>query len=185
MGYEIAAGLGIKMAEPDREVYVLVGDGSYLMMAQEIVTAVQENVKLTILVVDNQGFASIGGLSKTVGCEGFATRYRYRDEQTGLLDGDRLPVDLAQNAASLGAVATRACTRDAIRTALQSARSSDRTTAIVIPVDLEQRVGGYESWWDVPVAEVSSSKTVQEVRREYERARTAERHYLRRPGAQV
>ena len=184
MGYEIAAGLGIKMAAPDRDVYVLVGDGSYLMMAQEIVTAVQENVKLTILVVDNHGFSSIGGLSQAVGCEGFATEYRYRNEQTGLLDGDLLPVDLAQNAASLGAVATRACTRDAIKSALQSARASNRTTAIVIPVDREQRVGGYESWWDVPVAEVSTLKTVQTARREYERARTAEREYLRGPGAQ-
>ncbi len=185
MGYEIAAGLGIKMAEPDRDVYVLVGDGSYLMMAQEIVTAVQENVKLTILILDNHGFASIGGLSQAVGCEAFATKYRYRDERTGLLDGELLPVDLAQNAASLGASASRACTRDAILTALQSARASDRTTAIVVPVDLEQRVSGYESWWDVPVAEVSSVKTVQEARREYDRARTAERHYLRRPGAHV
>jgi len=185
MGYEIAAGLGIKMAEPDRDVYVLVGDGSYLMMAQEIVTAVQENVKLTILIVENHGFASIGGLSKAVGCEGYATEYRYRNERTGLLDGDLLPVDLAQNAASLGAVTTRACTREAIQAALESARGSDRTTAIVIPVDIEQRVGGHESWWDVPVAEVSTLKTVQEARREYERARTAERHYLRRPGAHV
>ena len=185
MGYEIAAGLGIKMAEPDRDLYVLVGDGSYLMMAQEIVTAVQENVKLTILIVENHGFASIGGLSKAVGCEGYATEYRYRNERTGLLDGDLLPVDLAQNAASLGAVTTRACTREAIQAALESARGSDRTTAIVIPVDIEQRVGGHESWWDVPVAEVSTLKTVQEARREYERARTAERHYLRRPGAHV
>jgi 3D-(3,5/4)-trihydroxycyclohexane-1,2-dione acylhydrolase (decyclizing) len=183
MGYEIAAGLGIKMAAPDRDVYVLVGDGSYLMMAQEIVTAVQENVKLTILIVDNHGFSSIGGLSQAVGCEGFATEYRYRNDRTGLLDGDLLPVDLAQNAASLGAVATRACTRDAIKAALQSARASDRTTAIVIPVDREQRVSGYESWWDVPVAEVSTLDTVQTARREYERARTAERHYLRAPGA--
>jgi 3D-(3,5/4)-trihydroxycyclohexane-1,2-dione acylhydrolase (decyclizing) len=183
MGYEIAAGLGIKMAAPDRDVYVLVGDGSYLMMAQEIVTAVQENVKLTILIVDNHGFSSIGGLSKAVGCEGYATEYRYRSDRTGLLDGDLLPVDLAQNAASLGAVTTKACTRDAIKTALQSARASDRTTAIVIPVDREQRVSGYESWWDVPVAEVSTLDTVQTARREYERARRAERDYLRAPRA--
>jgi 3D-(3,5/4)-trihydroxycyclohexane-1,2-dione acylhydrolase (decyclizing) len=183
MGYEIAAGLGIKMAAPDRDVYVLVGDGSYLMMAQEIVTAVQENVKLTILILDNHGFSSIGGLSKAVGCEGFATEYRYRTGRSGLLDGEPVAVDFTQNAASLGAVATKACTRDAITTALQAARDSDRTTAIVIPVDLEQRVPGYESWWDVPVAEVSTLDTVQTARRTYERARTAERHYLRAPGA--
>ncbi|HXW08742.1 MAG TPA: 3D-(3,5/4)-trihydroxycyclohexane-1,2-dione acylhydrolase (decyclizing) [Vicinamibacterales bacterium] len=178
MGYEIAAGLGIKMAAPDRDVYVLVGDGSYLMMAQEIVTAVQEGVKLTILVLDNHGFASIGGLSRAVGCEGFATEYRYRDSRSGRLEGERLPVDFVQNAASLGAVATRACTPDAIRTALDSARASDRTTAIVIPVELDERVGGYESWWDVPVAQVSTARAVQEARREYDRARGAERHYL-------
>ena len=76
MGYEIAAGLGVRMAAPDREVFVLVGDGSYLMMAQEIATSIQEGVRLIILVLDNQGFASIGGLSKSVGCAGFATAYR-------------------------------------------------------------------------------------------------------------
>ncbi len=178
MGYEIAAGLGIKMAAPDREVYVLVGDGSYLMMAQEIVTAIQEGVKLTILILDNQGFASIGGLSRAVGCEGFATEYRYRDRRSGLLEGDLLPVDFTRNAASLGATAVRACTRDAIKAALESARAGDRTTAIVIPVDRNRSVGGYESWWDVPVAEVSAGEAVQEARREYERARKAERHYL-------
>ncbi len=96
MGYEIAAGLGIKMAAPDRDVYVLVGDGSYLMMAQEIVTAVQEGVKLTILILDNHGFASIGGLSQAVGCGGFATEYRHRNDRSGGLDGNLLPVDLAQ-----------------------------------------------------------------------------------------
>jgi 3D-(3,5/4)-trihydroxycyclohexane-1,2-dione acylhydrolase (decyclizing) len=183
MGYEIAAGLGIKMAAPDRDVYVLVGDGSYLMMAQEIVTAVQEGVKLTILVLDNHGFASIGGLSQAVGCDGFATEYRYRNHRSGQLDGDLLPVDLAQNAASLGAAVVPACTRDAIRTALESARASERTSVIVIPVDREQRVGGYESWWDVPVAEVSTRQSVQAARREYERARGAERNYLRASGA--
>ena len=83
MGYEIAGGLGVKMAAPDREVYVLVGDGSYLMMAQEIVTAVQEGIKLTIVLLDNHGFASIGGLSESVGSGGFGTRYRYRDAATG------------------------------------------------------------------------------------------------------
>jgi len=178
MGYEIAAGLGVKMAAPDREVYVLVGDGSYLMMAQEIVTSIQEGVRLTILVLDNHGFASIGGLSKSVGCAGFATEYRSRDTETGLLDGDVIPVDFAANAESLGARAARACTPAAIREALENARQSDRTTAIVIPVDREERVGGYESWWDVAVAEVSTIDAVRAARAEYERARAAERTYL-------
>jgi 3D-(3,5/4)-trihydroxycyclohexane-1,2-dione acylhydrolase (decyclizing) len=178
MGYEIAAGLGVKMAAPDREVYVLVGDGSYLMLAQEIVTSIQEGVRLTILILDNHGFASIGGLSQSVGCSGFLTQYRQRDRRSGLLEGDMLAVDFAANAESLGARAIRACTPQAIRAALEAARGADRTTAIVIPVDPEQRVAGYESWWDVPVAEVSELEAVQKARAEYVRAREAERHFL-------
>ena len=178
MGYEIAAGLGVKMAAPDREVFVLVGDASYLMLAQEIVTSVQEGVRLTIVVLDNHGFASIGGLSHAVGCSGFVTQHRYRDPRTGELDGEVLPIDLAANAASLGAHAIRACTASAIRDAIDAARRGDRTTAIVIPVDPDARVGGYESWWDVPVAEVSTIDAVQRARDEYVRAREAEREFL-------
>jgi 3D-(3,5/4)-trihydroxycyclohexane-1,2-dione acylhydrolase (decyclizing) len=178
MGYEIAAGLGVKMAAPDREVYVLVGDGSYLMMAQEIVTSIQEGVRLIVVVFDNQGFASIGGLSQAVGSSGFLTRYRHRTPETGLLDGDLVAVDFAANAESLGARAIRACSADAIRAALETARTADRTTAIVIPVDINHRVGGYESWWDVPIAEVSTIDAVQKAREEYERARKAERYFL-------
>jgi 3D-(3,5/4)-trihydroxycyclohexane-1,2-dione acylhydrolase (decyclizing) len=155
-----------------------VGDGSYLMLAQEIVTSIQEGVRLTILVLDNQGFASIGGLSRSVGCSGFLTQYRRRNGQTGQLDGEALAVDFAANAESLGATAIRACTPEALRAALEGARRADRTTAIVVPVDPEQRVPGYESWWDVPVAEVSSIEAVQQARADYERARKAERHYL-------
>src|SRR5918998_3771763 len=103
MGYEIAGGLGVKLAAPDREVIVMVGDGSYLMMAQELATAVQEHVKLTVVLVQNHGFASIGALSESVGAQRFGTRYRYRNPESGALDGDLLPVDLAANAASLGA----------------------------------------------------------------------------------
>jgi 3D-(3,5/4)-trihydroxycyclohexane-1,2-dione acylhydrolase (decyclizing) len=178
MGYEIAAGLGVKMAAPDRDVYVLVGDGSYLMMAQEIVTSIQEGVRLIVVIFDNQGFASIGGLSQAVGSSGFLTRYRHRTRETGLLDGDLVAVDFAANAESLGARAVRACSPDTIRAALETARTADRTTAIVIPVDIDHRVGGYESWWDVPIAEVSTLDAVQKAREEYERARKAERHFL-------
>jgi 3D-(3,5/4)-trihydroxycyclohexane-1,2-dione acylhydrolase (decyclizing) len=110
MGYEIAGGLGIKMADPDREVFVMVGDGSYLMMAQELVTALQEGVKLTIVLVQNHGFASIGALSESVGSRRFGTQYRFRNPATGSLDGDKLPVDLAANAASLGADVTAVTT---------------------------------------------------------------------------
>jgi 3D-(3,5/4)-trihydroxycyclohexane-1,2-dione acylhydrolase (decyclizing) len=178
MGYEIAGGLGVKMAAPDREVYVLVGDGSYLMMAQEIVTAVQEGIKITIVLLDNHGFASIGGLSEAVGSGGFGTRYRYRNAATGELDGEVLPVDLAANAASLGARAIRADTLTALRDALETTRSEARTSVIVVPVDREARVGGYDSWWDVPVAEISTSPEVQQARAAYDTARRKERDFL-------
>ena len=153
------------MAAPDRDVYALVGDGSYLMMAQEIATSIQEGVRLIVVIFDNQGFASIGGLSRAVGCSGFATRYRHRDAQTGLLDGDLVAVDFAANAESLGAPRDpRLHAAPRSSAALETARTADRTTAIVIPVDIEQRVGGYESWWDVPIAEVSTIEAVQKAR---------------------
>ena len=178
MGYEIAAGLGVKMAAPDRDVYVLVGDGSYLMLAQEIVTSIQEGVRLIVLILDNQGFASIGGLSQAVGCSGFLTSYRHRDRRSGQLDGEPVAVDFVANAESLGARAIKACTPAAIRAALEAARGADRTTAIVIPVDRDQKVPGYESWWDVPIAEVSTVEAVQKAREAYVRARQAERSFL-------
>ncbi|HEY0735424.1 MAG TPA: 3D-(3,5/4)-trihydroxycyclohexane-1,2-dione acylhydrolase (decyclizing) [Herpetosiphonaceae bacterium] len=178
MGYEIAGGLGIKMAAPEREVYVMVGDGSYLMLAQEIVTSIQERIKLAIVLLDNHGFSSIGGLSESLGSAGFGTEYRYRDPATQQLSGDVLPVDLAGNAASLGAHICRADDVASLHAALAEARSCDRTTVIVIPVDREQRVGGYESWWDVPIAEVSEQATVQEARAAYEESRQRERYFL-------
>jgi 3D-(3,5/4)-trihydroxycyclohexane-1,2-dione acylhydrolase (decyclizing) len=113
MGYEISGGLGVKMAAPDREVYIMVGDGSYLMMAQEIVTAAQEGYKLTIVVLDNHGFSSIGGLSRACGNRGMGTEYRYR--RNGRLEGDPIPVDFVANAQSLGARAVRARTREELR----------------------------------------------------------------------
>jgi 3D-(3,5/4)-trihydroxycyclohexane-1,2-dione acylhydrolase (decyclizing) len=178
MGYEIAGGLGVKMAAPERGVYVLVGDGSYLMMPQEIATAVQEHVPVTIVVFDNQGFASIGGLSASVGSGGFGTRYRYRSRATGELDGDVLAVDFAANAASLGARACRVDTLEALRSALAAARNEPGPSVIVVPVDREARVGGYESWWDVPVAAVSSMADVQQARAAFEAARRRERDFL-------
>jgi 3D-(3,5/4)-trihydroxycyclohexane-1,2-dione acylhydrolase (decyclizing) len=178
MGYEIAGGLGVALAAPDRDVYVLVGDGSYLMMAQEIVTAIQEHVKLTIVLFDNKGFASIGGLSESVGSAGFGTRYRYRDAATGDLDGDVLPVDLAANARSLGAQVHCAANATQLRSALAAARAATVTTVIAVPVDRESRVGGYDSWWDVPVAEVSTDSAVRKARATYEKDRRRERDFL-------
>jgi 3D-(3,5/4)-trihydroxycyclohexane-1,2-dione acylhydrolase (decyclizing) len=171
MGYEIAGGIGVKMARPESRVHVMVGDGSYLMMAQEIVTAVQERIDLTIVLLDNQGYASIGGLSEHVGCQGFGTKYRHRDDE-GNLEGEPIVVDFVANAASMGAHASHAATRDEIRAALTDASTRPGVNLIVVPVDREQRVGGYDSWWDVPVAETSPLSTVQRARDEYERSRS-------------
>jgi 3D-(3,5/4)-trihydroxycyclohexane-1,2-dione acylhydrolase (decyclizing) len=183
MGYELAGGLGVKMAAPDRDVYVLVGDGSYLMLPGELVTAIQEGVKLTVVVVDNHGFNSIGALSRSVGLDGFGTQYRYARSGAPVLDGDdspppHLPLDLAANAASLGAVAIRAHSIAELRKALRQARTEEVTTVIVVEVDRYEGVPGYESWWDVPVSEVSGRAEVREVRAGYESARRAERSFL-------
>ena len=176
MGYEIAGGLGVKMAAPDREVYVMVGDGSYLMMNSEIVTSIQEHYKLIIVLIDNHGFSSIGGLSQSVGSGGFGTRYRQRDPASGQLDGELLPVDFAANARSLGAHAIQAADLPSLKAALERAKDEQRTTVVVIETDPEQRVPGYESWWDVPVAEASEIAGVRSAREGYEAARRRERH---------
>ena len=173
MGYEIAGGLGVKMAAPDREVYVMVGDGSYLMMAQEIVTSLQEGVKINIVVLDNHGFSSIGGLSRACGNRGMGTEYRYRKDAK--LEGDPIPVDFVNNARSLGADAVRAHTREDLRSALLEARKNPKTSVIVIETDYAQRVPGYESWWDVPIAEVSEVESVRAARERYVEARKKER----------
>jgi len=173
MGYEISGGLGVKMAAPDREVYVMVGDGSYLMMAQEIVTSLQEGYKLTIVVLDNHGFSSIGGLSRACGNKGMGTEYRYRSH--GKLEGDPIPVDYVANARSLGAEAVRATTRDEFKNALLAASKSQKTSVVVIETAYDQRVPGYESWWDVPIAEVSEIESVRAARSKYEEAVRKER----------
>ena len=173
MGYEISGGLGVKMAAPDREVYVLVGDGSYLMMAQEIVTSLQEDYKLNIVVLDNHGFSSIGGLTRACGNEGMGTEYRYR--RNGKLQGDLIPVDFVANAKSLGAHAIRAKTREELRQALLAARRNKQTSVVVIETAYAQRVPGYESWWDVAVAEVSEVESVRAARAKYVEARKKER----------
>ncbi len=183
MGYEIAGGLGAKMGAPDREVYVMVGDGSYLMMNSEIVTSIQENYKLIIVLLDNQGFKSIGSLSRSLGQEGFGTRYVY--PRNGVLPGDdvgadvqTLPVDLAANARSLGAHVIECKTYTEFLDALKQARTTNRTSVIYIQNDRYESVPGYESWWDVPVAEVSTMPQVQVARKEWETMREKERIFL-------
>jgi 3D-(3,5/4)-trihydroxycyclohexane-1,2-dione acylhydrolase (decyclizing) len=178
MGYEIAGGLGAKLAAPDREIYVLVGDGSYLMMAQELVTAVQEGVKMTIILVNNHGFASIGFLSDTVGSERFGTWYRYRDPGTGRLDGDPLPIDFIANAESLGVKATRTRSVDELKAALESAKSARGPVLIEIETDPLVAAPSSDSWWDVPVAAVASLEPTVQARKSYEAAKVQQRPYL-------
>jgi 3D-(3,5/4)-trihydroxycyclohexane-1,2-dione acylhydrolase (decyclizing) len=179
MGYEIAGGLGVRLARPDGEVYVLVGDGSYLMMAQEIVTAVAEGLKLTIILVDNEGFASIGALSEKVGADRFGTSYGYRDAGSGLFTGGALPVDLAANAASLGARLLPVATLAQLQAALQTAAQAPVTT--VIYVRTPQAADGAPdsgAWWDVPVAAVSSMPDTEAARLAYEAGKASQRGYL-------
>jgi len=175
MGYEIAGGLGAKMANTEGEVYVLVGDGSYLMMSQEITTSIQEKVKMTIILLDNEGYASIGGLSKSLGSEGFGTQYKYRENNA--LIGDSLPTDFMANAKSLGAHALRAKNSNELKTALQEAKKLDRTTLIYIPVNREKSVPGF-AWWDVAVAEVSEKEAVKEAYAVYQKNKRNQKYYL-------
>jgi len=178
MGYEIAGGLGAKMAAPEREVYVLVGDGSYLMMSSELVTAVQERVKLVVVLVENHGFASIGALSEAVGTEHFGTSYRYRDTQTGLIGEELLPVDLAANAQSLGVQVVRARGIADLRAALRSARSAQGPFLVHIEVDPAPSAPSSDAWWDVAVAEVSSLPATKRARSAYEEQKARQRTFL-------
>ncbi len=177
MGYEVAGGLGVAMAEPDRQVFVMVGDASYLMMSGEIVTAVQEGVKLAIVLIDNHGFGSIGALSESVGSARFGCQYRARGAD-GQLSGETLAIDYVANAASLGARAVRAATAGELAAALAEARRAAGVSLIVVETDPSVRVGGYDSWWDVPPAEVSTMPAVQAARADWEKAVAKERHHL-------
>ena len=177
MGYECAAGIGAKMACPDREIYVMVGDGNYLMMNNEIVTAIQEGIKVTIILLNNKGFGSIGALSQSIGSQRFGTKYRYRDEKTGLLTGDTLPVDFTQNARSLGAHVIEATDIKSLKKALAKAKDQTVTTVITIETDLYKGVPGY-AWWEVAVAEVSEIDSVKKAYQSYIENKKKQRYYL-------
>ena len=177
MGYEVAGGLGVKMAAPDREVFVMVGDGSWLMMSSELVTARQEGVKLIVVLIDNGGYGSIGSLSQALGSQGFGTQLRYRGED-GALSSRPIGIDYAANALSLGLNVLAADTLTALGKALAEAKAATETTVIVTHTDPSVKVGGYESWWDVPPAEVSTIETVKAARRAYDEAKKKERWYL-------
>jgi 3D-(3,5/4)-trihydroxycyclohexane-1,2-dione acylhydrolase (decyclizing) len=183
MGYEIAGALGVKLSDPSREVYSLVGDGSYLMLSEAIVTSLQERAKLVVVLVDNHGFASIGGLSRSLGTEGFGTQFRESKTGSRGLDGERdpapyLPVDLAANAESLGAHVIRARGISGFRDALAAAKKVERTVVIHVEVDRYVSVPSYESWWEVPVAATSEAPGVRDARKTYDKAKQKQRRYL-------
>ena len=169
MGYEIPAGIGVKLAEPERRVVVMIGDGSYLMMNSEIVTAVAEGIDMTVVLVDNHGFQSIHGLQRSIGTPHFGLELRHRNAETGQLDGSYLAVDLAAHATAMGARASYARTAGDLRTALKSARDRPGVDVVVAEVNPEKRVGGYAfgGWWDVPVAEVTGQQSVRNAYSEY------------------
>ncbi|HET8644951.1 MAG TPA: thiamine pyrophosphate-dependent enzyme, partial [Vicinamibacteria bacterium] len=163
MGYEIAGALGVKMAQPAREVYALVGDGSYLMLNHEIVTSLQEARKITVVLLDNHGYQCIHNLQRACGSAGFGNQFR-------------VEVDFVANARSLGAWAASARTAEELARALDQAREQERTAVIHVPVEPSTPLPGY-SWWDVPIAEVSDSADVRAARAAYEEARRRQRFF--------
>ncbi len=178
MGYEIPAGIGVKLAEPNREVYVMIGDGSYLMMNSDIVTAVQEGLKPIIILVDNHGYQSIHSLQRSQGTKHFGLELRYRTEN-GRHDGEYIPVDFAAHAAAMGARAFKATTEGEFKKALAKAKKADRISLIHVFVDPEKRVGGFESWWDAPPAATSKQKSVRDARAKYEKGLQKQRAVIR------
>jgi 3D-(3,5/4)-trihydroxycyclohexane-1,2-dione acylhydrolase (decyclizing) len=178
MGYEIPAGIGVKMAEPEREVVVAIGDGTYLMLNSEIVTAVAEGIRITVVVFDNHGFQCIKDLAWSVGVPQFGNELRFREAGSGRLTGGYVPVDYAKHAEAMGAIGVTARTEEEIRDAIAAARTADRPTVIHVYVSPDKRAPGYEGWWDVPPAAVSGSETVVAARARYEEELTRQREEL-------
>ncbi|WP_200215823.1 3D-(3,5/4)-trihydroxycyclohexane-1,2-dione acylhydrolase (decyclizing) [Micromonospora coerulea] len=181
MGYEIPGGIGVRLADPDRDVFVMVGDGSYLMMPTELVTAVQERVKVIVVLVQNHGFHSIGSLSESLGSQRFGTRYRFRNDATGRLDGGKLPIDLAANARSLGATVMEVRSRGELEQAIKDAKAAPADGGpVVIHVETEPTVHApdSESWWDVPVSQVSDLDTTQRAHATYAGHKATQRALL-------
>ena len=178
MGYEVAGGIGVRIASPDRDVFVMVGDGSYLMMATELVTAVQEGVKVILVLVQNHGFASIGSLSESLGSQRFGTSYRYRDD-SGRLAGDKLPIDLAANAASLGAEVIKVTTAAEFADAVKVAKANEHTTVIHVETDPLIYSPDSRSWWDVPVSQTSALDSTQSAYETYAEWKKVQRPYVK------
>ena len=178
MGYEVAGGLGVKLADPEADVYVMVGDGSFLMLSSELATAVQEGQKITVVLLDNHGFQCIANLSGACGGHNPFNAFRMRDPATGRLTGEPLPIDLAANARSLGAHVIVAQGPAEFERALADARAVEGPVVVVAEVDPSVAVPAYDAWWDVPVAEVSDSDAVREARLGYETNVARERHFV-------
>lgn len=171
MGYEIAGGVGVALAEPGRRVVVMVGDGSYLMLSSEIVTAVAEGLDLCVVVVDNAAFGSIRGLQRSVGSPSFNNERRARDAASGRTDGPVVTVDFAQHAEAMGARVFRCHDMAGLRAALEAARDAPGVNVLDVKVALEPAVPNYQGWWEVPPAEVSSQPAVRDAREAYRRAK--------------
>jgi 3D-(3,5/4)-trihydroxycyclohexane-1,2-dione acylhydrolase (decyclizing) len=178
MGYEIAAAMGAKMAAPDSEVVAIVGDGSYQMLPQELATIVSENLKVIIVLLQNHGFASIGGLSESRGSQRFGTSYRMRGEGSDRLDGGHLPLDLAANARSLGADVLQVATIEEFREAYLRAAASTRMTLIHIETDPFGPNPPVSAWWDVPVAATSTLESTRQAYADYLHDKEVQRHHL-------
>jgi 3D-(3,5/4)-trihydroxycyclohexane-1,2-dione acylhydrolase (decyclizing) len=178
MGYEVAGGVGVRLACPDRDVFVMVGDGSYLMMATELVTAVQEGIKIITVLVQNHGFASIGSLSESLGSQRFGTSYRYRNPDSRRLNGAKLPVDLAANAASLGVEVIKSSTAGEFAEAIKAAKAADHSVVIYVETDPLIGAPDSESWWDVPVSETSTLDSTQRARKTYDEHKATQKLFL-------
>ena len=178
MGYEIPAGLGVRMTQPQGEVYVFGGDGTYLMCPTEIVTAVQEGLKITVIVSDNHGYQCIRGLQLATTGRDFGNEYRARDPETHRLSGDYLSIDFARNAESMGARSWHVNTPDELRAALSEAREETRACVIVAEVEKHRFLPPSGIWWDIEVAEVSANPEVQNLRADYERNRSKLQRFL-------
>jgi len=176
MGYEIAGALGVKMADPKREVYAVLGDGSYLMLNHEIVTSIQEGIKITLILLDNNGYQCIHGLQKSCGSRSFGNEFRQRDPESQMLDGEYLKIDFILNAQSLGALTFTATNKITFIDALEKSKKSKKTCLIYIPLEKGQTLPNY-SWWDVPISEESTDESVRLARKKYEEAVTKKRFF--------
>ena len=180
MGYEIPGGLGAKMADPKREVYVMCVDATYLMLPSDLITTIQEGYKIIMILINNNGYASIGSLSESVGGEGFGTHFKFRNQKNDKIEGDRLPVDLAANAESLGAKVYRPKGIDEFNDALVKAKKNDQTSVIYVETVRDRKLDGYSySWWEVPVPEISISEDVKKARKKYELDKKMQKQYLK------